>query len=84
MRLTQQRLSNCCQDLIIVVMANIKGEIAVNAFHGAGPIKTACPTGANAASYRIVCEVLNDVAGPAAGELGLRVTPGIPHLRHVL
>src|ERR1700747_2477554 len=84
MLLTQLRLSNRSQDLVVIVMVNIKREVPINPFQGAWADQAAGATGANAPVYRVFREMLDDVVGATAGKLRLRVPSRVPHARDML
>src|ERR1700730_15257145 len=64
-------------------MTNIEGQIAVNAFQGAGPIQTTRATRADAALDRVFGEVLDHMPRATAGDLRFLILLCFPKTRDV-
>src|SRR5215470_5176960 len=84
MPLAQQGLANGRQNLIVIIVANIKGEVPVNAFQRTGTVEAASAAGTNAPLHRVLRQMFHGMAGTAAGEAGFVILPGLPHARDVL
>ena len=70
--------------MIIVVVAHIKRQVAINAFQQAGPIQASSSTRTNASLDRIFGEMFDDMAGTTPSELGFGVPARIPLVSDML
>src|ERR1043166_1551895 len=66
---SQHRLTNRGEDLIVVVVTNVKREISIYAFQSARPDQTTRTTRANALFHRVFREVFDDVCEPEVRSL---------------
>src|ERR1044071_8693222 len=80
---SQHRLTNRGEDLIVVVVTNVKREISIYAFQSARPDQTTRTTRANALFHRVFREVFDDVSRATAGDLRFNVTACFPQMGHV-
>src|SRR5262249_45211675 len=84
MPLAQQGLTNGCENLIIIVVANVKREVPVNAFQRTGPVKAASAAGTNASLDRIFRQMLHAVASAATSHAGFVIARRLPHAGDML
>src|SRR5947208_2184571 len=70
---------------ITVMKSGIRSavEITIGPFEQAVAIQTTRSTGPYAMAHRIFGQMLDGVAGAAAGQLGLGMTATVPHFGHV-
>ena len=66
MRLTEDRFAYGRENVVVVVVADIKREIAIDALKRARSIQTTSAACAYTMSDNILCEMLDDVTGTAA------------------
>ena len=83
MPLAQQGLANRRQNLIIIVEANVKGEVPINAFQRAWTIEAASTAGTNTPPNRVLRQVFHRMPGAATGQAGFVIAPRFPHARDV-
>ena len=84
MPLAQQGLAYSRENLIVIVVANVKREVPVNAFQRTGPVEAASATGTNASLDRVFRQMLHAVASAAASQTGFVIVPRLPHAGDVL
>ncbi len=71
------------QHLVVVVVADVDGEIAVDALDGTRPVERPRAAGAHRVLDGLLREVLDEMARAASGEAGLVVVAALPQPRHV-
>src|SRR5882724_9549258 len=67
--------------MVVIVVTNIEGQIAVDAFQGAGPIQATRATRADATFDRIFGEMLDHMSRAAAGNLRFLILLCFPKTR---
>src|SRR6185436_601494 len=72
-RQAQHRLSNRGEDLIVVIVTNVKREISIDAFQRARPDQATRATRANALLDRVFRKMFDDMTRTAAGNLRFKI-----------
>ena len=72
---TEYRFTNRCENLIVVVVTNVKRQISIDAFERAGTDQTTRATSANALLDGVFREMLDDVSRPAARAAAMTPSP---------
>src|SRR5215203_5724511 len=83
MALPEQRAADGGENVVVVVVPDVERQVAIDALQIAGAIQGSRPAGADAVLQRVFGEMLDDVAGAAAGELCLILAPRLPEPRDV-
>ena len=68
------------QDVVVIVVANIKRQIPIDAFERARAVQAARPAGPNAMFDGRFGQVFDDVPGTTAGNLRFIASARFPHL----
>lgn len=75
---SEYRFTNHRKDVVIVIVAHVKGQIPVNALQETGANQTSRATGANATLDCVFREMLDDMTGPAAANLSFLIVSSLP------
>src|SRR5438876_1214630 len=77
-RLAEDRAADGGEHLVIVVVADVDGEVAIDAFDGAGTIERPRAARAHRVLDRLLRQVLDQMPRARAGQPRLDVVAGLP------
>ena len=80
---SQDRFTDCRENLIVVVVANVERQVTINSFQRAGPNQATRATRANALFDRVFREVLHHVTRATARNLRFEISARLPQVSHM-
>ena len=74
----EKRFTNHCENVVVVVMTNVKRQIPIDAFEDTRPVQATSSARTYAMFHRFLGEVFHNVPGAAAGYLRFKIFAGFP------